>query len=171
MSVEPKTKDLERAIDSLINQREVLAKERDSLHRRLVKVNTQMAELAQMISRLMISFRMLHGVLPTRYNPPSMPIFPRPPLGPNAKIGDAIEAILKEAKRPLTKDEIVDKLREYGVGISLNNPKIVLAIAIKRDKNKRFKVGAGKVSFTPEWEKMLLHGEKIREAISRVGKK
>jgi len=135
MPTEQKPKDLDRAIDALLSKRSALVDERDALHQKLTQINSKIAELNGIIRALSLSFR----ARPTAKYKPSVPIFPDvSAVGPNAKIGDAMEAILTEAKKPLPKDEIIEKLRENGVGISLNNPKIVLAIVIKRDKKKRF---------------------------------
>ena len=66
------------------------------------------------------------------------PVEPMPTEGPNAKLADAIEAVLVAEKKPLRRREIIDRLRQKNVRLSLKNPRNVVAGAISRDKRNRF---------------------------------
>ena len=122
MSDQSHLKDLEKSLKYWLQQR-------DDLHEKLAKVNEAIRQLE--LAQAILSSHLQKSVLPTS-------TFTKPTSGPNATIGDAMEAILTEAKKLLTKDEILERLRLKGVGISLRNPRIVLLTAILRDKKQRF---------------------------------
>jgi len=122
MSDQSHLKDLEKSLKYWLQQR-------DDLHEKLAKVNEAIRQLE--LAQAILSSHLQKSVLPTS-------TFTKPTSGPNATIGDAMEAILIEAKKLLTKDEILERLRLKGVGISLRNPRIVLLTAILRDKKQRF---------------------------------
>jgi hypothetical protein len=115
--------ELEESIKYWINQRDVL-------HKKLADINTT-------IGQLEVAYHIMSKKEKELASP--SPTLTKPLVGPNATIGDAMEAILTESRKPLTKDEIIEQLRLRGVGISLRNPKVVLSIAILRDKKQRFK--------------------------------
>lgn len=71
-------------------------------------------------------------------------------LNPHFTIGDAIERILKEC-RPLTRAEILAKLKQAKVPISETNARIVVFNAVTRDKKNRFIIlENGKVTLRKE---------------------
>lgn len=57
--------------------------------------------------------------------------------GPNAKIGDAMEAVLKDAG-PLVTRDLIDRLRQRNIRLSEKYPRVVITMTIKQDKAKRF---------------------------------
>ncbi len=124
-------KEFAKYINSLTAQRERLTKES-------LMLTAQISALDEKIESLKLVQNVFNRVPPTKPQPQATLVFVSPSSGPNATIGDAMADILTEAKKPLPKDEIVERIRLRGVGISLKNPKIVLAIAIKRDKKQRF---------------------------------
>jgi hypothetical protein len=131
MSNLPTPKQIEAAIEALISQTEPLWNDVGRLQKRL---QDNLSAIQSMIA----AYKSLTGKLP-KYNFPQLKEL-NPLITPNTKITDAIYSILKVAGEPKTKSEIIDKLRESGVKISLKTPRVVLNTAIKNDKGKRFKV-------------------------------
>ena len=72
-------------------------------------------------------------------------------LKDNPTLGDVIEAVLRD-RGPLDRNAIQSELEALGRLTSIN-ARIILANAIKRDRQNRFKVENGKVSLKSEKEK------------------
>jgi hypothetical protein len=62
----------------------------------------------------------------------------RPVVGPNARIGNAMQSILEEYG-PLAASELIPKLRERNVRLSERSPNAVITMTIRQDQAKRFK--------------------------------
>lgn len=124
-------KQLEKTIQSLMLKWEQLVLKRK-------KIEDEKSRLQNEIISLKKTFVNLTGRAPKF----TLKHFPElgnetPVEGPNAAIGDAMEDILLN-REALTTREIIDLLRARSVGISLRNPRIVIANTIKQDKNQRF---------------------------------
>ncbi len=138
MPTSPTAKQIESAINSLISDSKPLWEELAGLSKKFADVSRLLNENLRATEALLKVYNSITG---KRLN---VTIPKAPALDPmitgTTKIGDAIERIILMAGAPITKDKIIERLREGGVRLSLKYPKAVLNTALKGDKEKRFKI-------------------------------
>ena len=108
------------------------------IERDQVRLGSQAIAIRQSIRAESESYKQLTGRYPSFVNENELRGKPR--SGVKAKIGDAMESILKEY-HSLTTKEIVEKLRERNVQTSSENALSVVSMTTKQDVAKRFMRG------------------------------
>ncbi|MGD1045923.1 MAG: hypothetical protein ABR936_11450 [Bacteroidota bacterium] len=146
MPKNPTPQQIELAIQSLTNQ--VVPE-----YKKAVEAWKLIGDKIAAIQSLEAAYKSLTGKNSPFQDIPNLPEVPRFFLN-NESIGDALVQLLEVSGKPLTKNEILEKLRAGHAKISLKSPRVVLNTAIKRDKQNRFKVSEdGMVSLRKEDEK------------------
>jgi len=131
MSNQLTSAELVQAFKSLLeNELFPLAKKRDDLQE---KINL----VVERMDAIQVTHQALFGKKIELTVPPAQPLTPRPTRGAQARLGDALAAILKEHKA-VDNHKAIELLRERGVRLSVVSPRNVLSNLVKHDKEKRF---------------------------------
>ena len=131
MPLQLKSEALVQALKRIIEEELLpLAKKRDDAQ---VKIN----EVVERMEAIQASHQALFGKKIEFVIPSAQPAHQKPTRGAQAKLGDALAAILKEHKT-LDNHKAIELLRERGVKLSVSNPRNVLANLVRGDKEKRF---------------------------------
>ncbi|MCX6120059.1 MAG: hypothetical protein NTX44_00365 [Ignavibacteriales bacterium] len=144
-ALKPTPRQIEVAIQSLINRIEPAANQ-------IKKLEEDLADSMKALESLIEAYQLLTAKMPPNLPKSYKETFLH--LTPSTKIGDAMQLILFGMNEPLSKNEIIEKLRQYNIRLSMKHPRVVLNTALKNDKQNRFKVSEdGMVSLRKENEK------------------